>query len=283
VFEDVATHSERLDQPLRWQRPRRIFVNSMSDLFHAAVPFDFIDQVFAVMALCPQHTFQILTKRPDRMVEYVLKRYDFLREATLFSHLICHKGSNLHPRLKEAGWLWDTYIDEDGSKDSELEYWGKLPLPNVQLGISVESQPYWDERAPYLAQLTAQGWFTWVSFEPLLGPVDFINSLHTPVVKWAVAGGESGPDARPSHPDWFRSLRDQCRSAGVPFNFKQWGEWLHESQSEENLWGKFVELRQVEGNVGKHYQYGGYTYRVGKKAAGRKLDGQLHDEYPEAQ
>jgi protein gp37 len=180
------------------------------------------------------------------------------------------------------------------------------PLRNVWLGVSVENQRAADERIPLLLETPAA--IRWISAEPLLGPVrlDWLGpdgSRHAGLnaltgeqrgpheapdesewgdsrIDWVVAGGESGPDARPSHPDWFRGLRDQCQAAQVPFFFKQHGEWLHESQSGENLWAKFAESGTVRGNVGRHQEFGGYTYRVGKKAAGRELDGRTWDEYP---
>lgn len=228
-FGDVQCHPERLEQPLRWKRPRRIFVNSMSDLFHEDVPVDFIAQVFDAMARCPQHTFQILTKRAARM--------QFL--------------------------MW-----------SELDW---KPLPNVWIGVSVEDQSTADERIPLLLQTPAA--VRWVSAEPLLGPVDlefgeidialekdgFGNSAILGGIDWVVVGGESGPKARPMHPDWARSLRDQCAAVGVPFLFKQWGEWATGAN------GDYSQHKWVDGSV---------SYRCGKKASGRLLDGVQHDGYP---
>lgn len=246
AFGDVKCHPERLDQPLRWKRPRRIFVNSMSDLFHEDVPCGFIDRVFAIMAQSPQHTFQVLTKRPERMLEYMT-----------------------HPvRLN----MW-----ADANIPLISSVWGDFPLPNVWLGVSVEDQDTADERIPLLLQTPAA--VRWVSAEPLLGPVDlefgeidialekdgFGNSAILGGIDWVVVGGESGPKARPMHPDWARSLRDQCAASGVPFLFKQWGEfapnWFNDDDGEKIPGSEWID-------------------RMGKKMAGRLLDGFQHDGYP---
>jgi len=218
-FTDVQCHPERLDQPLRWRKPRRIFVNSMSDLFHEDVPDDFIDLVFRIMALCQWHTFQILTKRPERMRAFFASQPPQRTITLPGEHFIYH-----------------------------------FPLPNVWLGISAEDQATADERIPLLLQTPAA--VRWISAEPLLGPIDLrklnlgnritldgltgfhcgyagpgtyeqtLNDLPTlpgPTnqINWVVAGGESGPGARPSEIEWFYSLRDQCAAAGVPFFMKQ--------------------------------------------------------------
>jgi protein gp37 len=231
-------HENRLDQPLRWRKPRRIFVNSLSDLFHEDVPDLFIDRVFAVMALCRQHTFQVLTKRPARMRGYfdrpgkhadvaveVFKRFTVLREAERHSRAV----------------PW--------------------PLPNVWLGVSVENQHFADERIPLLLQTPAAVRF--LSCEPLLGPIDLaltrlrVCRNEDPPLDWVIAGGESGHGARPMYPEWARAIRDQCVAAGVPFFFKQWGEWRPVAPRSLNI------------------------VQVGKKAAGRLLDGQEWNQMPE--
>lgn len=241
AFTDVRCHEDRLDQPLRWKKPRKVFVNSMSDLFHPDVPDLFIDRVFAVMALAPRHTFQVLTKRPGRMRDYLGCAEMSIRDEVKYEDI-----------AQSMPW----------------------PLPNVWLGVSVEDQATADERIPILLQTPAA--VRWISAEPLLGLVNltllgadrpyYIDALRrnmrstapisldpsppeeTGRLDWVVAGGESGPRARPMHPGWVRSLRDQCAAAGVAFLFKQWGASMD---------------------------------RVGKKAAGRLLDGQLHNGYPE--
>jgi protein gp37 len=238
-FKNVLTHSERLQQPLKWKQPSKIFVNSMSDLFHEDVPFDFIDKVFMVMALCKQHTFQILTKRPARMMEYFTD----------------HPANILKP--------------------------GFLPLQNVWLGVSVEDQATADERIPLLLQVPAAVRF--LSCEPLLGPInilecwfwkgqmsaDGLSKKFTHQLHWVICGGESGPGARPMHPDWARGLQVQCETAGVPFFFKQWGEWTSEYPQGTSL-----------ANRKQTYQHGLSFYKVGKKAAGNLLDGQQHLSFP---
>lgn len=172
---EVRLVPELLDQPLHWRKPKRIFVNSMSDLFHEKVPDHFIMQVFVTMQKAPQHIYQILTKRPKRMREWVRH-----------------------------------FTDREPA--------------NVWLGVSCEDQKTANERIPLLLQTPAA--IRWISAEPLLGAID-MNGIRNAecgaALDWVVAGGESGPSARPMHPDWARSLRDQCLAAGVPFFFKQWG------------------------------------------------------------
>lgn len=276
-FTNVQCHPERLDQPLRWRKPRRIFVNSMSDLFHEAVPDDFIDEVFAVMALADRHIFQILTKRPDRMFDYI-------------TSIDPGDGSPRLPGWREAlveGMAQRRYSADTGEDPS---HWlaVHLPLPNVWLGVSVEDQATADERIPLLLETPAA--VRWISAEPLLGEID-LRQLHLgalfwldaltcnveifhdggnpcPVYEsldWVVAGGESGPAARASDPDWFRSLREQCAAAGVPFLFKQWGEYLPSGQDDWNGNSQVTDADYL---------------RVGKKRAGRVLDGREHNELP---
>ena len=211
AFTDVGIHPERLEQPLRWTKPRMIFVNSMSDLFHEDVPDEFIDRVFAVMGnvyckMDTPHTFQILTKRPERIAKY-LNDPDVLRRVTI--------------AMKAMG------LDLPGENSPPT--W---PLPNVWAGVSVEDQAVADERIPMLLQTPAA--VRWISAEPLLGPIDMSAWLATnhladivggPRIDWLVVGGESGPKARPMKLDWARSLREQCKEANVPLFFKQTGVW----------------------------------------------------------
>ena len=236
---EVRFMEQWLIQPLRWAKPRMIFVCAHADLFHEAVPDEWIDRIFAVMAMAPQHTFQVLTKRPERMREY------------LHSPVVIDSIAN-------------AAHDIDGGIGAPI-----LPLPNVWLGVSVEDQRRADERIGILGSTPAA--LRWVSAEPLLGRIDFdIDQLQ--VIDWVVAGGESGPGARPMHPDWARSLRDQCAAAGVPFLFKQWGEWA----AADDYPSEIQEQYDVQGLTD------GQSIRVGKKAAGRLLDGVIHDGYPEA-
>ena len=295
----VRTVPQLLDQPLRWRRPRRIFVNSMSDLFHEDVPDEFIDQIFAMMALSPQHIFQVLTKRPKRMIEYTTHDGGFGRWGYI------------------DGWARRFY---EGQHNKPFPA-GKIllgPLPHVWLGVSVEDQAEADERIPLLLRTPAA--VRWISAEPLLGPLDlsawltrFVPSgieygrgmSRTDVghaeraIDWVVAGGESGPKARPSHPDWSRSLRDQCRSAGVPFFFKQWGNWrpvgplYSDDDTPEHLaaldtdpdeWHRELWItpsgNQWPPRDGQAPPGTWAMRRVDKAVAGRLLDGREWNEYP---
>lgn len=247
AFTDVRMHPERLDQPLHWRKPRRIFVNSMSDLFHETVSEEFVGHVFAVMSRCPQHTFQVLTKRPADML-------DLIGNAT-----------------NRWGPFQDTVV-----KDGKGEEW---PLPNVWLGVSVEDQKTADERIPILLNTPAA--LRFVSYEPALESIDLAYYLFedytdvpgkigrdwTESLDWVIAGGESGPHARPAHPDWFRQIRDQCAAASVPFFFKQWGE--------------FSPDRPIQIARDDAFQQSGWPmYRIGKKRAGRLLDGKEYNQFP---
>lgn len=280
----VTLHPDKLADPLKWKKPRRIFVNSMSDLFHQDVPFEFIDKVFATMFDAGQHTFMILTKRPDRMMKYL---------------------SPDNPRYT-ASKVFKLTKDNAGSFDCDLP----LPLPNVWLGVSVENQVTADERIPLLLQTPAEGRF--ISAEPLLGPVDLSPWLGISRFEegaqwvrdtgadfdWVIVGGESGPKARPMHPDWVKSLRDQCQAAETKFFFKQWGEWFVPEDGSEACrvcgctWNNacdggcyWAEPGLCSNCVGKPIpDYRAVKYlRVGKKQAGHELDGQTWNELPEMQ
>ncbi|HEX4124883.1 MAG TPA: phage Gp37/Gp68 family protein, partial [Tepidisphaeraceae bacterium] len=267
-----------LTLPLRWAKPRRVFVNSMSDLFHPDVPFDFIDRVFAVIALTPRHTYQILTKRLERMAEYLNDSRDRLgfktdeRVNAEACHL--HRG-DLVPEIKL------------GFKRSPVQQW---PLPNVWLGCSVEDQQRADERIPHLLRCPAPVRF--LSIEPMLGAIDLklgdSEGVPTEVepcrergwlLHWVICGGESGSHARPLHPAWARSIRDQCAAAGISFHFKQWGEHIPFDHATPD---------QIRGHddvgdflsVGQGGPAAMPMYRVGKHAAGRLLDGRTWDEFP---
>lgn len=235
----VQLHPERLDRPLTWRKPRRVFVNSLSDLFHNDVPDDYIARVFAVMALAPQHTFQILTKRPGRMRSLL-------------------NSPNFRVSVDEA-------IRGRVAASAPARVW--YALPNVWLGVSVENQKWADIRIPQLLETPAA--IRFLSCEPLLGSVDLFarSSIdRDPGLDWVICGGESGPGARPMHPDWARSLRDQCTESGTPFHFKQWGEWAPASE--------FANHRR------HYFDDGQMVARYGKHIAGRELDGRTWDEYP---
>jgi protein gp37 len=234
----VRTHEEDLTIPLGWKKSQRIFVNSMSDLFHKDVPFDFIDKVFAVMALTPQHTYQILTKRPERMAEYLntkdspldKDRWDIVSEwGVRIGRIIWDaRGSDERNYYNMAGGT----KGHDFSNRRVPPGW---PLPNVWLGASVENQQAADERIPHLLKVPAAVRF--LSCEPLLGPVDVRSGLIEQRVhpagnwsenvrsqiNWVIVGGESGPGARPFVLGWGKEIVRQCKAAGVPVFVKQIG------------------------------------------------------------
>lgn len=278
-----------LDQPLRWRKPRRIFVNSMSDLFHEEVPDTYVDKVFAVMAMAHWHKFQVLTKRPERMLRY----FQEMKNSESRGFNVC------------------SYF---GASMEDCERIGRTPagLPNVWLGVSVEDQKTADERIPLLLETPAA--VRWISAEPLLGQIDLTGEYlamkcggsypfpgladehRTKIIDmldWVVVGGESGPGARPMHPEWARSLRDRCVAAGVPFFFKQWGEFSDQTElsvkggSEDRIFtadGTFLGagVRKYGGMVDTEWREkgGAWMSRVGKKQAGRLLDGREWNEYP---
>lgn len=304
---EVFLDEKALTQPLRWQKPRHIFVCSMTDLFGEFVSDEMIDRVFAVMALCPQHTFQVLTKRSARMREYVT----------------ANRWQNI---MDEQYDLQASGLTGDGPPG---EAW---PLPNVWLGVSVEDQRRADERVPDLLATPAA--VRWLSCEPLLGPVDLTNIAYDGVTEtnalsgvhlfsdvsqgtrldWIVVGGESGRNARPMHPDWARSLRDQCAAAasssaavgqqkGVPYFFKQWGEWGPDTGPDGDLDRDGLPRDRVMEGAGpcrvfvggdwREYPsgyavpielctgHGEFVYRLGKRRNGRQLDGAEHNAMPE--
>lgn len=232
----VAIAHAHLADPLRWKRPRRIFVNSMSDLFHDNVSDETIAGIFGIMAAAPHHTFQVLTKRPKRMLEWF--RWVTPNE---FDVLHCHADDV----LSSAGidipdrWRLLRYYASD-------EHAWRWPLPNVWMGVTVENQAAAIERIPFLRVTPAAVRF--LSCEPMLERLNLAGMLEG--VHWVIAGGESGPKARPMRYEWARTLREQCEVAGVPYFFKQWGEHNHRGEL------------------------------VGKKKAGSLLDGREHKEFP---
>ncbi|MCM2441157.1 phage Gp37/Gp68 family protein [Agrobacterium vitis] len=319
---EVRFNEQWLTEPLKWKRPRMIFVCAHGDLFAEGVPDEWIDKIFAIMALAPHHTFQVLTKRPERMREYLVR----FKPSPILDGFITRDG--IHSADSPKGW----------------PIFSQWPLPNIWLGVSVEDQPRAKERITTLLQTPAA--IRWVSAEPLIGPLNLTSididsdgvldalNIHTwgeeianwrdtdknweasfldwfdlgelpdeddpilPRLDWVVAGGEGGRNARPMHPDWARSLRDQCAAAGVPFLFKQWGQWgpIEETVGSHEQFaishsGKLVKSADLaypdgkarsslseEDRPGLHSMYS-----VGKKAAGRLLDGVEHNGFPEVQ
>lgn len=317
---EVRFNEGWLMQPLRWKTPRMIFVCAHGDLFHENVPDEWIDKIFAVMALCPQHIFQVLTKRSVRMREYLTGRWHFMGYDMSVSTRIASTGS-------------DIALSKRFKISHHLQGW---PMPNVWLGVSVEDQATANERIPDLLATPAA--VRWLSCEPLLGKVDLQSWLEWPdggcelpdgtpfgcygcdpegpscvcpqdkayynvtegprdamgcpewvgadriTLDWIVVGGESGPNSRPMHPDWARSIRDQCGAGEVPFFFKQWGSWgpmlnaaMADSASSDTAW--------PDGSIGggSQAQNGGLGITLSnatKKIHGRHLDGRTHDAFP---
>jgi protein gp37 len=219
---EIRLVPETLDQPLRWRKPRRIFVASMADLFHEAVSDYYLDAVFAIMALCPQHTFQVLTKRPARM----------------------------------RRWFSET---ASGASREQLVYgatgkttWPGWPLPNVEIGVSAENQRRLDERLPDLLATPAAVRF--VSLEPLLEEIDLPSQIEDRfttanppgsahpfmerMIDWVIVGGETGPDARQCRVEWVRSIVEQCRAAKVSVFVKQLGSFPTVAEPHEGWPGR---------------------------------------------
>lgn len=284
-------YPKRLCNPLHWRDPRTVFVVSMGDLFHDDVPFEYIAAVFGVMAACPQHTFQVLTKRPARMRAWFEWSKDY------FDGMNTIEGyfDNETKALMNRRWI-----------ERDLAH-QEMPLGNLWLMTTVENQDH-TSRIDDLLRCPAV--VHGVSVEPMLGSIDFEhigNALFDrraairrmmngpaalnrdqaedyvahPQLDWVICGGETGPGARPMHPDWARSLRDQCVAAGVPFFFKQWGEWAVDEmrvcsqkfpQHAGKLLGKIAYL--ADGTMVE-------LDRVGKRLAGRTLDGQTWEQWPE--
>jgi protein gp37 len=273
------------------------------------VPDEYIARVFAVMSIAEHHTFQVLTKRHGRM-RSLLQSDEFRMKVEV---AVEHRG------LLEATWQPLPTFSEilDDYFVPLLDH--RWPLPNVWLGVSAENQQWADIRIPALLDTPAAVRF--VSAEPLLGPID-LNYVPSGTrmdggprrdsvlveacsdcggwggdpcgqfdgphfvkrrggIDWVIVGGESGHGARPMHPDWARSLRDQCQAAGVAFLFKQWGEFAPGIQDYGSRKG-LVRRSWYPGELGDTTGNYEIVSRVGKKAAGRELDGRTWDQYPEA-
>lgn len=244
--------------PFKWRKSKRIFLCSMGDLFHKTVQDKTLDRIFAVMALAKHHTFYVLTKRVKRMFRY-------LADATPTSLITGSVGLPCDPAPLPS-----------------------FPLPNVVLMGTIENQEMANSKMPWLMTMASLGWTTGVSVEPMLGPVDLRledclaaddHALTRERLAWVVAGGETGPDARPAHPDWFRNLRDQCADAGTPFFFKGWGAWAFGGAESTHALSSDGDLRAISRgrDAGKAWP----CARVGKKASGRLLDGREHNGFPD--
>jgi protein gp37 len=240
------THFDEADfkKPSRWKKSRMIFVCSMGDLFHESISDELIDEIFLAMRFYyRRHLFLILTKRPERMHAY-------------------YRGM---------------------AKGGDVE-----PLPNLWLGVTAENQAQANKRVPILLSIPAAKRF--VSVEPMLTQVDLVNCYgDTPwtpgtrqlgFIDWVICGGESGPGARPMHPEWVRFLQSECHCAGVPFFFKQWGEWLPSYDFGERLEEMVKNFPKCIIRKRHEFPDGINMYKVGKKAAGSLLDGKEYKQYP---
>lgn len=265
---NVRLVRERLDQPKSWRKPARIFVNPMSDLFHEALSFPQIHEVWCAMTspCARHHTFQILTKRYQRMAEF----FQYLRD---------------HYRSE-----YGLSTNESGAPEML-----RLPQPHIWLGHSYSNQKDLEAGIRYLLRTPAVVRFA--SLEPLLAPVslkpwltewltnDFDGEPVCPRLDWVILGFESGPGARPGHPQWARDVRDECLAAGVPFLFKQWGEYAPANPSRvatDAICACGFAGPWSPRTYKDHMREGcSLMYRVGKRAAGRLLDGREWNEFPE--
>ncbi len=315
--------AQRLDQPLRWANPRRVFVNAQSDLFHADVPDEFIARVWAVMGLAERHTFQILTKRPVRMRSLLSSPAFGVRVLDAAYLMAVGEDPDVTvPKALAAGCRDRVTVTRALMDVPEVDAGSLLPwpLPNVWLGTSVEDQKRANLRVWPLLDTPAAVRF--ISAEPLLGPVDLRRTSPTriggalyrdalspltdadtgavlsPGLDWVITGGESGPGSRPMHPAWVRSLRDQCEATGVAFLHKQWGNFSpyvptspHPFDPDRTVpdWGHpHVFVSYADGTVVTTAADVPGTgdwqtmYPMHKSRAGRRLDGQTYDGYPEA-
>ncbi|MCB1423195.1 MAG: phage Gp37/Gp68 family protein [Nitratireductor sp.] len=249
---EVRLNEQWLLDPIRWQRPRNIFVIAHGDIAHRNVPDDWIDKVFAVMALSNRHNYQVLTKRPGRLADY------------LYGKGLVGGVVGREQRIKDRA---QSLVG--------LDWTGDFPLPNAIIGTSVSEQESADARREDLRKIHHAGFKTFVSYEPALGPVDWKGWEF---VDWIISGGESGPHARPSYPDWHRATRDFCLINEIAYLFKQWGGW-HPWM--EPLADGCINLISFGKKPSHYYQDGDLIMsRVGKKKAGRFLDGKLHDGFP---
>lgn len=281
---DVTLHPERLFDPLGWKKPRMVFVCSMGDLFHDDVAYDLIVHIFAVMALASQHTFQVLTKRAQKM-HAVLTLQSFRYDVSAMALTLALRNG------------YDLGANFDAHRNVIF------PLNNVIGMVTAEDQQNADERIGWL--LMSPFVLRGVSIEPMLGPIDLRHIQHQGEVEidaltgdhgvyrplagrseykldWVIVGGETGPGARPMQVDWVRSLRDQCVETDTPFFFKSWGSWVDGL----NVPDEHLDVALDCAGTSRDYRYMTewgeiQAFRVGKKAAGRVLDGQAWNQFPE--
>lgn len=245
---------DKLLDPLGWTRPRKVFVNAMSDLFHEQLTAGQIDQVVAVMASAPIHTFQVLTKRPKQMALYLAEPDTPERIQAAMNQIAGHRHTL------------------------------KWPLPNVWWGASMGHQAAVMSFMPHLLACRKHAAVLWISAEPLTERITFEHTLRD--IDWLVVGGESGKDARPMHPAWPKALQRDAGIMGVAFHFKQWGEWLPITYLEPNTQTTMLNIscsgkkeRIVHSGANDHHDDINMV-RVGKLAAGRLLEGKTWDQWP---
>lgn len=289
-FTDVKVHDDRIMQPMTWKKPSRVFVNSMSDLFHEDVSFEFIEAIFSVMSDIDRHTYQILTKRPQRMLE--------------FFHWKKNKFG-IEWRPSNNVWLGVSCEDQETANE-------RIPLL-----LKAPAAIHFLSCEPLLGpiDITNKGLNNGYSFPTKLvhsnGKIigtewtdpgdDFIG------VDWVIVGGESGHAARPMHPEWVREIRDQCKKANTAFFFKQWGEyyttwnymttgqptfkmfqdkdqWINKGNTWVNKGDALIGIDGTRVKNGGDFDKCKYPVaimqKVGKSKAGRELDGKTYDEYP---
>lgn len=339
--------AQKLDEPMKWKTSSLVFVGSMGDLFHETVAFETIDEVFGIMAVAHAtrgHVFQVLTKRPERMLEY----FEFEREHAGFG---CYKPTRVHIASAAMRWASNRYNASLMFENvANGEWW---PLPGVITGTSVENQKTANDRIPFLVQVPGRHF---ISYEPAIGMVDFVQAIGEPedvdwdvvnmiddegeleefieeceaecdwincghdlvenpeyrehrqwrerrarlnklsrLIDWIVAGAETGPGARPSHPACFLRARDQCKMAEIPFLFKSWGEWAPNSAEYSDLvryewdpnsadYSYLVRQWRDSGRLHENvcvFKDGMTMLKVGRHKSGRLLDGQVWDEFPD--
>jgi protein gp37 len=260
---EILCHPERLSIPLRRRKPTVYAV--WNDLYHESVDDHFVAATHGVAAVCPQHTLLFLTKRASRALNWHTKF-----KTTNYAHWCANEAS-------QRGLLLD------GKRVGHKYEW---PINNIYLGLTVCNQQEADEKIPIFLQVPGK---KFLSIEPVLGEIDInkesdlrpmdCSAEWLEYIDAVILGGETGPGARPMHPDWVRSVRDQCAAAGVPFFFKGWGEWVPWGGRDCEYMYQFncdeMDKRFQSATLAPYI-----IYRVGRKKAGRRLDGRTHDELP---
>lgn len=271
----VTLHPDKLYKPSHWKKPRLIFVCSMGDLFHEDVPFEFIDKVLYTMGTTQRHTYQILTKRPERMYRY-------------FNGIVEGESESIQRILKLSGY--------QSIHRHILNFRKGIPMANLWLGVSTEDQETANERIPWLLKTPAAVRF--VSAEPLLSDINFHELIACPrcgytqhdqsihmdhhlctmeipnTISQIIVGGETGPKARPMNPTWARSIRDQCRATDTKFFYKGSGNWIVAPNR--------MKLNFKPGDPNIHeFEDGTVMIRTMKRDQERKLDGRRWEEMPE--